>query len=341
MQSETIKLDPEVAVLAGKIDFDPDALQNKYLAERDKRLRADGNEQYVEVKAEFSRYVDDPYVEPGFTREPVFDDVEVAIIGGGFGGLLMGARLREAGLRAASASSRRPATSAAPGTGTAIPARCATSSPTSTCRCSKSSATCRSTSTPSRRRSSSTAAASPGTTDLYDDALFQTAITELRWDEAAQRWIITHRPRRPLHGAVRRDGQRAAQPAEAARHPRHQRVQGPHLPHQPLGLRYTGGDSHRRPDRAAGQARRHHRHRRHRDPVHPAPRRVGEAALRLPAHAVVGRRAQQRRDRSGVGRVAAARLAAAAAWTTSTSWSAAATRTRTWSTTAGPTSSAT
>ena len=55
------------------------------------------NEQYVEVTAEFSRYVDDPYVEPGFTREPVFDEVEVTIIGGGFGGLLMGARLREAG----------------------------------------------------------------------------------------------------------------------------------------------------------------------------------------------------------------------------------------------------
>jgi cation diffusion facilitator CzcD-associated flavoprotein CzcO len=90
-------LDPEVAVLAGKIDFNPDALLAKYLSERDKRLRPDNVEQYIEVKAEFSRYVEDPYVEPGFTRDPVFDDVEFAIIGGGFGGLLMGARLREAG----------------------------------------------------------------------------------------------------------------------------------------------------------------------------------------------------------------------------------------------------
>ena len=32
---------------------------------------------------------------------------------------------------------------------------------------------------------------------LYDDALFQTGITELRWDEAADRWIVKHRPRRP------------------------------------------------------------------------------------------------------------------------------------------------
>ncbi|MDP7390155.1 MAG: NAD(P)/FAD-dependent oxidoreductase, partial [Pseudomonadales bacterium] len=56
-----------------------------------------GNEQYVEVTAEFSHYVDDPYVEPGFSRAPLHDEVEVAIIGGGFGGLLMAARLREAG----------------------------------------------------------------------------------------------------------------------------------------------------------------------------------------------------------------------------------------------------
>ena len=79
------------------LGFDPAELKAKYLSERDKRLRSDGNEQYVEVTAEFSRYVEDPYVEPGFTRDPIFDEVEVTIIGGGFGGLLMGARLREAG----------------------------------------------------------------------------------------------------------------------------------------------------------------------------------------------------------------------------------------------------
>src|SRR5689334_13093965 len=90
-------INPELAPIVGEIDFDPDALHEKYLAERDKRLRPDGIGQYVEVTAEFSHYVDDPYVEPGFTRAPVTDEVEFAIIGGGFGGLLMGARLREAG----------------------------------------------------------------------------------------------------------------------------------------------------------------------------------------------------------------------------------------------------
>ena len=83
---------------ADELGFDPTELKARYLAERDKRLRDDANEQYVEVTAEFSRYVEDPYVEPGFTRDPIFDEVQVTIIGGGFGGQLAAARLREAGI---------------------------------------------------------------------------------------------------------------------------------------------------------------------------------------------------------------------------------------------------
>jgi cation diffusion facilitator CzcD-associated flavoprotein CzcO len=82
-----------------EFDFDPEALRAKYREERDKRLRPDGNEQYVEVKGDFRRYVDDPYVDPGYTREPLNDAVDVVVIGGGFGGLLAGARLREAGVK--------------------------------------------------------------------------------------------------------------------------------------------------------------------------------------------------------------------------------------------------
>src|SRR5208337_3407269 len=84
---------------AQEFDFDPEALRAKYREERDKRIRADGNEQYVEVKGDFSRYIDDPYVAPGFTRAPLNGAVDVVIIGGGFGGLLAGARLREAGVK--------------------------------------------------------------------------------------------------------------------------------------------------------------------------------------------------------------------------------------------------
>jgi cyclohexanone monooxygenase len=78
-------------------DFDPDELRRRYEFERDKRLRADGNEQYVEMTGQFARYLEDPYTHP-VDREPLTDTVEVAIIGGGFGGLLVGARLREAGI---------------------------------------------------------------------------------------------------------------------------------------------------------------------------------------------------------------------------------------------------
>ena len=74
----------------------PTRLRDRYRRERDKRLRADGNEQYVEIAGEYAHYAEDPYVAP-IEREPVERDVEVVIIGGGFGGLLAGARLREAG----------------------------------------------------------------------------------------------------------------------------------------------------------------------------------------------------------------------------------------------------
>ena len=79
------------------LGFDPDALRAKYAQERAKRIRADGNDQYREIKEDLEVYLDDPYVEPGFTREPLTDEVEVVIIGGGFSGLVTGARLREAG----------------------------------------------------------------------------------------------------------------------------------------------------------------------------------------------------------------------------------------------------
>jgi cation diffusion facilitator CzcD-associated flavoprotein CzcO len=80
------------------IDFDPDALRAKYRSERDRRLRPDGIDQYVEVSGDFQHYVDDPHVEPGFTRAPLQDEVDVLIIGGGFGGLMAGAHLRRAGV---------------------------------------------------------------------------------------------------------------------------------------------------------------------------------------------------------------------------------------------------
>jgi cation diffusion facilitator CzcD-associated flavoprotein CzcO len=82
-----------------ELRFDAEALRAKYREERAKRLRSDGNDQYVEIAGRFAHFADDPYADPAFTREPLRDEVDVALIGGGFGGLVAGARLRELGVR--------------------------------------------------------------------------------------------------------------------------------------------------------------------------------------------------------------------------------------------------
>ncbi|MEL6891109.1 MAG: NAD(P)-binding protein [Actinomycetota bacterium] len=79
-------------------------LRRRYAEERDKRLRSDGNDQYVEVTGVFADYVRDPYVEPE-PREAIIDDphdpasgATFVFVGGGFAGLLTCARLAEAGI---------------------------------------------------------------------------------------------------------------------------------------------------------------------------------------------------------------------------------------------------
>jgi len=58
----------------------PEELRAKYEAERVKRLRSDGNEQYLEPVGKFAHYLDDPYVEVE-PREPLTDEVTFAFIG--------------------------------------------------------------------------------------------------------------------------------------------------------------------------------------------------------------------------------------------------------------------
>jgi cation diffusion facilitator CzcD-associated flavoprotein CzcO len=77
--------------------LDKEALKRKYAEERDKRLRPDGNAQYLRIAGKFGHYLEDPYT-PVTPRAPKRDHVTFAFIGGGFAGLLTGARLREAGV---------------------------------------------------------------------------------------------------------------------------------------------------------------------------------------------------------------------------------------------------
>ena len=77
--------------------MDLDSLREKYQQERDKRLRPDGNDQYLRLTGQLAHYLDDPYT-PVVEREPKTDHVTAAFIGGGFAGLITGARLKEAGV---------------------------------------------------------------------------------------------------------------------------------------------------------------------------------------------------------------------------------------------------
>ncbi|MEU9350550.1 NAD(P)/FAD-dependent oxidoreductase [Streptomyces griseoloalbus] len=73
-------------------------LRERYRAERERRVRLDGTRQYLGADAEFGYYAADPYADEPAEREPVRDRVDVAVVGGGFGGILAGARLRQRGI---------------------------------------------------------------------------------------------------------------------------------------------------------------------------------------------------------------------------------------------------
>ncbi|KAK5075198.1 hypothetical protein LTR64_001403 [Lithohypha guttulata] len=79
--------------------FDPAELAAKYKEERDRRLAAGGGlAQYRFADGDLSHYLIDPWVKPGFQRDPIDENVEVAIMGGGYGAQLVAVRLIQAGI---------------------------------------------------------------------------------------------------------------------------------------------------------------------------------------------------------------------------------------------------
>ena len=80
-------------------DIDIDALREKYAQERAKRLRPEGADQYLELEGEFAEFYEvDPYTTVT-ARDPIVENAEVVILGGGFAGLLAGAYLKKAGVQ--------------------------------------------------------------------------------------------------------------------------------------------------------------------------------------------------------------------------------------------------
>jgi cyclohexanone monooxygenase len=175
--------------VADDLGFDPNALREKYRAERDRRVRTDGSEQYVEIAGQFAHYLEDPYVER-VERAALSEEVEVVVVGGGFGGQLAAARLREAGvddIRIIEKGGDFGGTwywNRYPG------AACDIESyiylplleEVGYVPVEKYSRA------PEILRHSRAIAEK---FDLYRGALFQTEVTEMRWDEAAARWTVS------------------------------------------------------------------------------------------------------------------------------------------------------
>ena len=175
---------------AAELVFDPDALRERYRVERDKRLREDGNEQYVEMTGSFAHYLEDPYVDEKTARKPVTDEVDVVLIGGGFGGLQAGARLRDAGIKDIKIIEKGGAFGGTwywnryPGAQCDIEAYCYLPLLEELNYVPKEKYAF-------AREILDHSEAIGQHFDLHDCALFQTEVTELRWDESIERWIVS------------------------------------------------------------------------------------------------------------------------------------------------------
>ena len=169
---------------------DLEAIRHRYAAERDKRIREDGNDQYVEITGDLAHYVVDPYVEPGFQREPIDRAVDALIIGGGFGGLLAGARLRQAGVKDICVVEKGGDFGGTCYWNRYPGAQCDVESYIYMPLLEELGYM------PKEKYSHAPEILEHSRAigrhfDLYKDALFQTGITELRWDDDERRWLVS------------------------------------------------------------------------------------------------------------------------------------------------------
>jgi len=174
---------------ADRTDSDRTDLREKYQQERDKRLRPEGNTQYLQPTGKFAHFLSDPYVDR-VPREPLSDEVTVAVIGAGFAGLVTAARLKQAGVddvRLIDGGGDVGGTwywNRYPG------AMCDTAAMIYLPLLEETGHM------PSKKYTYAPeifghAQRIARTFDLYDKALFSTQVTALDWDESVDRWIIS------------------------------------------------------------------------------------------------------------------------------------------------------
>jgi cation diffusion facilitator CzcD-associated flavoprotein CzcO len=73
-------------------------LATRYQLERDKRLNAKGNAQYIAIEGQFEDFARDPNATDTITRGASVESVDVVIVGGGITGILTSVELRRAGI---------------------------------------------------------------------------------------------------------------------------------------------------------------------------------------------------------------------------------------------------
>ena len=183
-------MEPATQSLEEELGIDPAALLAKYRAERDRRLRPEALGQYVGMTGRHAHYREDPWIAEPLVREALSDEVEVCIVGGGLGGILLGTQLRKEGVEDIRVIERGGDFGGVwywnryPGAACDtqallylpmleemgyLPRRKFAQGPEI------------------RTYLQSIARAH----DLYRDACFQTEVNGLAWDEAAQRWIVS------------------------------------------------------------------------------------------------------------------------------------------------------
>ncbi len=168
--------------------MDLDAIRQRYALERDNRLRSDGNDQYIQLTGRFAEFRVDPYAERA-ERRPVRDHVTVTCVGGGFAGLVTGARMKEIGIGDVRIVDKTGGFGGTWWWNRYPGAQCDTASmiylpllEETGHRPSE-----KYVHAPEIRAHCDRIAAQYG---LHADALFHTEVTDLEWDDAARHWIV-------------------------------------------------------------------------------------------------------------------------------------------------------
>jgi cation diffusion facilitator CzcD-associated flavoprotein CzcO len=173
-----------------EIELSVEELRQRYEAEKLKRIRPEGTAQWKNLKETNAKLDQDPFVEPGFTRDAIIEETTAVIVGGGFGGMLTAIDLTKRGIQ-----DFRIVEKAGDFGGTWYWNRYPG------CMCDVESYTYlplleETGYMPTERYASATeifeyTQLMGRTFDLYPHSLFQTEVTDAVWNDETRRWLVT------------------------------------------------------------------------------------------------------------------------------------------------------